>query len=128
VNPYANPRAYQEQAILTATPGQLVVLLYDGIVRFLRQADAAMGEQAIAHSHDRLNRAEAIIDELQATLDMSQGSISENLEGIYVFWKRCIWEIRIERDREKLERVIAMVGSLREAWAQIAQSAEAPAR
>jgi flagellar protein FliS len=127
VNPYANPRAYQEQAILTATPGQLVVLLYDGIIRFLRQADAAMGEQAVAHSHDRINRAEAIIDELQATLDMSQGEVAQNLEGIYVFWKKLIWEIRIERDREKLERLVAMVANLREAWAQIAQSAEAPA-
>jgi flagellar protein FliS len=127
VNPYANPRAYQEQAILTATPGQLVVLLYDGIIRFLRQADAAMGEQAVAHSHDRINRAEAIIDELQATLDMSQGDVAQNLEGIYVFWKKLIWEIRLERDREKLERLVAMVANLREAWAQIAQSAEAPA-
>jgi flagellar protein FliS len=127
VNPYANPRAYQEQAILTATPGQLVVLLYDGIIRFLRQADAAMGEQAVAHSHDRINRAEAIIDELQATLDMSQGEVAQNLEGIYVFWKKLIWEIRLERDREKLERLVAMVANLREAWAQIAQSAEAPA-
>jgi flagellar protein FliS len=127
VNPYANPRAYQEQAILTATPGQLVVLLYDGIIRFLRQADAAFGEQAVAHGHERLTRAEAIIDELQATLDMSQGAVAENLEGIYVFWKKLIWEIRLERDREKLERLIRMVSNLRDGWAQIAQSAEAPA-
>jgi flagellar protein FliS len=124
VNPYATTTAaYQEQAVLTATPGQLVVMLYDGIVRFLRQADAAMGETAVAHAHDRLNRAEAIVDELQATLDMSQGRIAENLEGIYVFWKRMLWEIRLERDREKLARLIAMVDNLRGAWAQIAQTA-----
>jgi flagellar protein FliS len=124
VNPYASTTAaYQEQAVLTATPGQLVVMLYDGIVRFLRQADAAMGETAVAHAHDRLNRAEAIVDELQATLDMSQGRIAENLEGIYVFWKRMLWEIRLERDREKLARLIAMVDNLRGAWAQIAQTA-----
>jgi flagellar protein FliS len=124
VNPYASTTAaYQEQAVLTATPGQLVVMLYDGIVRFLRQADAAMGETAVAHAHDRLNRAEAIVDELQATLDMSQGQIAENLEGIYVFWKRMLWEIRLERDREKLARLIAMVDNLRGAWAQIAQTA-----
>jgi flagellar protein FliS len=127
VNPYANPRAYQEQAILTATPGQLVVLLYDGIVRFLRQADAAFGEGAIAHGHERLGRAEAIVDELQATLDMSQGEVAQNLEGIYVFWKKLLWEIRLERDREKLQRLVRMVANLREAWAQVAQSAEAPA-
>lgn len=124
MNPYAaSTAAYQEQAVLTATPGQLVVMLYDGAIRFLRQADAAMGEQAVAHSHDRLNRAEAIIDELLSTLDMSQGSISQNLEGIYVFWKKLLWEVRIERDRDKLATLIRQIANLREAWAQIAQSA-----
>jgi len=124
VNPYASPQAYQENAVLTASPGQLVVMLYDGIVRFLRQADAALGEQARTHAYDRLSRAEAIIDELIATLDMEAGGqISSNLEGIYVFWKRCLWEIRLEHDREKLARVIELVVDLRGAWAQIAQSA-----
>jgi flagellar protein FliS len=124
VNPYAaSTAAYQEQAVLTATPGQLVVMLYQGAVRFLRQADVAMGEEAITHAHDRLNRAEAIIDELLATLDMSQGKIAENLEGIYVFWKRCLWEIRVERDRDKLRHLIVMVSDLGEAWTQIAHSA-----
>jgi flagellar protein FliS len=122
VNPYASTAAYQEQAVLTATPGQLVVLLYDGIVRFLRQADVALGERATIHAHDRMRKAEEIIDELRATLDLSQGQVAENLEGIYVFWKRMLWEVRLERDREKLARLIAMVDNLRGAWAQIAQS------
>jgi flagellar secretion chaperone FliS len=122
VNPYASTAAYQEQAVLTASPAQLVVLLYDGIVRFLRQADVALGERATVHAHDRMSKAEAIIDELQATLDMSQGRLPENLEGIYVFWKRLLWEVRLERDRDKLARLIGMVDNLREAWAQIAQS------
>lgn len=128
MNPYAQSQAsYLEQQVMTASRGQLVVLLYDGIVRFLRQADVAFGEGAIAHAHDRVGRAEAIVNELQATLDMSQGRISENLEGIYVFWNKCLWEIRLEADREKLTRVVAMVSSMREAWSQVAQSAEAPA-
>lgn len=123
MNPYAaSTAAYQEQAVLTASPGQLVVMLYDGAIRFLRQADAAMGEQAVAHSHDRMNRAEAIIDELLSTLDMSQGSIAQNLEGIYVFWKKLLWEVRLERDRDKLAILIRQIANLREAWAQIAQS------
>ncbi|MEZ5120058.1 MAG: flagellar export chaperone FliS [Solirubrobacterales bacterium] len=48
MNPYAaSTAAYQQQAVLTATPGQLVVMLYDGAIRFLRQADVAMGEGAV---------------------------------------------------------------------------------
>jgi flagellar protein FliS len=123
VNPYASPNAYQESAVLTASPGQLVVMLYDGILKFLRQADAALGENLIEATHDRLGRAEAIITELHATLDLSQGKVAENLEGIYVFWKRMIWEIRRERDREKLARLLAMVRELRDAWAIVAKQA-----
>ena len=53
---------------------------------------------------------------------MSHGAIPENLEGIYVFWKKLLWEVRLERDREKLAVLIRQVANLREAWAQIAQS------
>jgi flagellar protein FliS len=123
VNPYASTQAYQENAVLTATPGQLVVMLYDGIVRFLRQADAAMAEGAVAHSGDRLTRAEAIIDELRMTLDMSRGEIASNLDGIYAFWRTTLCEVRLHRDREKLARIIAMAANLRDGWAQVAQSA-----
>jgi flagellar protein FliS len=125
VNPYAQSQAsYLEQQVLTASRGQLVVLLHDGIIRFLRQADVAFGEGATTHAHDRLGKAEAIVSELQATLDMSQGQIASNLEGIYVFWSRCLWEIRLQADREKLARVVTMVASMRDAWAQVAQSTE----
>jgi flagellar protein FliS len=123
VNPYASPNAYQESAVLTASPGQLVVMLYDGILKFLRQADAALGESDIQATHERLSRAEAIITELHATLDLSQGKVAENLEGIYVFWKKMIWEIRRDRDREKLGRLLAMVRDLRDAWAIVAKQA-----
>ena len=60
MNPYASPQAYRESSVLTASPEQLVVMLYDGAGRFLRQAEAALGKGALAHAHDRLNRAEAV--------------------------------------------------------------------
>lgn len=123
MNAYATTQAYRESAVLTATPGQLVVMLYDGAIRFLRQADAALAEGDPAHVGDRLSRAEAIITELQVTLDVDQGEIAANLDGLYAFWRRCLGEVRLHRDREKLARVIAMVAELRGAWAQIAQSA-----
>jgi flagellar protein FliS len=120
VNPYANPQAYREASVLTATPAQLVVMLYDGVGRFLRQAEAAFGEGAWQHAHDRLGRAEAIINELLGTLDMDQGLISERLQAIYVFSKRQLVEARIEKQPDKIRTVIRLFGELREAWAQIA--------
>jgi flagellar secretion chaperone FliS len=122
LNPYASPQAYRESSVLTATPEQLVVMMYDGAGRFLRQAEAAYGEGALEHAHDRLNRGEAIIDELLATLDMEQGQVAERLQAIYVYCKRCLREARKERDGGKIRLVVRLMGELREAWAQVASS------
>jgi flagellar protein FliS len=120
LNPYASPQAYRESAVLTASPEQLVVMLYDGAGRFLRQAEAALAEGAVTHAHDRLNRGEAIIDELLATLDMDQGAIAERLQAIYIYCKRCLMEARRERDATKVRLVVRLMSELREAWAQVA--------
>ena len=65
------PNAYRESAVLTATPEQLVVMLYDGANRFLTQSAIAMRDGRAGLAGEKLRRAEAIIDELLATLDMS---------------------------------------------------------
>jgi flagellar secretion chaperone FliS len=116
--------AYKEQSILTATPGQLVVMLYDGCLRFLHQAAFAMRDGDMAVSGNRLSRAEAIIDELLTTLDLEQGGeIASRLQGIYVFCSRHLVEARIERDAEKIEKVSELMGELRESWVQVAATA-----
>jgi len=120
LNPYASPQAYRESSVLTASPEQLVVMLYDGAGRFLRQAEAALGEGAVEHAHDRMNRGEAIVDELLATLDMDQGQIAERLQAIYVYCKRCLIEARLERDASKVRLVVRLLTELRDAWAQVA--------
>ncbi|HMJ37908.1 MAG TPA: flagellar export chaperone FliS [Baekduia sp.] len=127
MNPYASPQAYRESAVLTATPEQLVVMLYDGAVRFLRQAEVAMSEGAFLHSYEKLGRGEAIIDELIATLNMDIGEIAERLQAIYIFQKRTLIEARVQRSSEKIGQVVALLVSLREAWAKLAEQAAAQA-
>jgi flagellar protein FliS len=117
-----NPTAaYQQQSVMTASPGQLVVMLYDGALRFLHQAAVAMrSEDQITCDH-KLRRAEAIIDELRVTLDKDQGGeIASHLEGIYVFCRRHLVEARFARDANMIDKVAELLGELREAWAQIA--------
>src|SRR3954467_12011924 len=120
MNPYASPQAYRESSVLTASPEQLVVMLYDGVNRFLRQSEMALRENSFEVAHERRNRGEAIIDELLATLDMDQGQVAERLQSIYVYCKRCLTETRRERDAGKIRLVIRLLGELREAWSQVA--------
>jgi flagellar secretion chaperone FliS len=113
--------AYKQQSILTAPPGRLLVMLYDGCLRFLFQSAYAMREGDRPTSQNRLNRAEAIIDELTVTLDHERGGeIAGNLQGIYAFCRRHLIEAWVEQDPEKIEQVSGLLGELREAWAEVA--------
>jgi flagellar protein FliS len=119
----ANPSAaaYREQSVLTASPGQLVVMLYDGALRFLLQGATLMRADDQLGCDAKLRRAEAIIDELHTTLDKERGGdIASRLEGIYVFCKRHLIEARIECDAGMIDKVAELLGELRDAWAQIA--------
>jgi flagellar protein FliS len=122
--------SYRESAILTAPPEQLVIMLYDGVHRFLLQSAAAMRDGRCAEAGERLGRATAIIDELQCTLDLDAGEVAQRLSGIYVFCRRHLAEGLCERDPEKLDRVAALLRELREAFAHaaaVAPSASAAA-
>ena len=110
--------AYKESSVLTATPQQLVVMLYDGARRFLLQGAVAMRQGDVGVANDRLQRAEAIIDELTATLDMDAGEVAGRLQGIYTFCRRQLTDARIERDAGKIDQVSGMLAELRDAWAQ----------
>lgn len=118
----ASPQAYRESAVLTAPPERLVVMLYDGAGRFLLQAASAMREGDVPVAHERLRRAERIVEHLLATLDMSQGEIAERLEAIYAFCLRLLAEARMGQDAAKLDAVAELLGELRESWAELAAS------
>jgi flagellar protein FliS len=121
----ARTSAYKESSVLTAPPERLVLMLYDGITRFLFQAAVAMRDGNVAVTNTKLQRAEAIIDELIATLDHERGGeISDKLNAIYLYSRRTLSEARIERKPEKIDHVQTLIKEIREAWAQICGSSE----
>lgn len=115
-------KAYTESSILTAPPERLVVMLYDGAIRFLTQALHAQRAGNPARCREGLRRAEAIISELNHTLDMSQGEVAERLRAIYLFCKRHLMEAQLHSDPERIERVIALLSDLRASWEELART------
>jgi flagellar protein FliS len=115
----ASPQAYRREAVLAASRGQLVVMLYDGARRFLRQAAAAMRAREIERSHTTLRRAELIVAHLDGTLDFDQGELAQHLHSLYVFCLRHLNEGRMALDADKLDEVCELLGELRDAWAQV---------
>ena len=112
--------AYRQQAILTAPPGRLVVMLYDGCLRFLFQSAHAMREGDRQTSLQRMRRAEAIIDELTVTPDHDPGGIiATRLHGIYAFSRRQLLDAWRDGDADKIDEVSGLLSELRDAWAEI---------
>jgi flagellar secretion chaperone FliS len=124
VNPYAKTGAYTEASVLTASPGRLIVMLYDGAIRFLSQGAVAMRAGDRERMRDRLGRAEAIVDELNVVLDMRHGDIPAQLRSLYIFCKRELQRASLASQPERLDRIVKLLSDLRESWEQIADREE----
>jgi len=109
---------------MAATRGQLVVLLYDGARRFLRQGAMAMREGKVERAHNALRKAERIINHLDGTLDFDQGEVPQLLHALYQFSLRHLNQARREQDASKVEEIGAMLGELREAFNDIADEGD----
>lgn len=109
--------------MLTAPPERLVVMLYDGALRFLARAAIAMRDQGPLPAAKEIRRTQAILEELLSTLDHEQGGeVAERLQAIYVFCLRMLAEAHVQRDAEKLDQVAGLLRELRDAWAQVCGS------
>jgi flagellar protein FliS len=124
MNPYASAKqAYTESSVLTASPEQLVVMLYDGAIRFLSQAAVALRAGNRQQFAIRVRRAEAIISELNMTLDMERGGeVADRLRSIYQFSRRHLIEAQLKSDPDRVDHVIELLSGLREAWAQLSEN------
>ena len=119
-------QAYQSNAVQTATPEQLVVMLFDGCLKFLRRAEAAAHTAGgpSAQVTEASSRALAIIMELNATLNMELGGeIASNLRSIYLFLQRHLNEASREGSPEKIAQTTRRMGELRGAFAEAAKKA-----
>ena len=127
--------AYKSTNIRTASQGHLVVLLYEGAVRHLSAASAMFDSANTVKARDIekfnncLQKAQAIITELQVSLDMDRGGeIAKNLMSLYIFFNNELMSANINRDKKKVDFVLSMMTELSGAWRQAANStANAPA-
>jgi flagellar secretion chaperone FliS len=120
----ASHAAYRKGAVMAATPGQLVVMLYDGARRFLRQAVIAMQEGEVERAHTTLRYGERIISHLDGTLDDEQGELPQRLHTFYAFCLSHLNAARMSQDPAKVEEVSELLGEMREAWSQAAAEVE----
>jgi flagellar protein FliS len=120
---------YRETEVLTATPGQLVVLLYDHLLTSLRRARVAMEARELEAQGEHLERGRNVLTELLVTLDQERGGeVAANLGALYSFLLGELVQLGVRADVPRLDRVTRMIGELREAFAQVANTPVPAAR
>jgi flagellar protein FliS len=120
-SPYAAQAArYRDAELASASPGQLVVMLYDKMLLTLRRAKVACEAKRIEERCELLLGATDMITELRISLDHQQGgTISTQLDALYAFMLRELFEANRQQDASKIEVVIRIAGELRDAFSQV---------
>ena len=108
---------YREESLNTMTQGELLLLLYDELVKRLRQADLEMGKQNYENFEKAVDRAVEIIHYLSDTLD-HRYPISGNLSRLYEYFCYELSRVKAGRNQEELMRVTRMVSELRDSFRQ----------
>lgn len=108
---------YQTVQTTTADPGRVVILLFDGAERFLRQAQHALERSDTATFCYMVSRAQGVVTELSSALDREAGGdLADNLARLYDFMLRHLRQGLIEKKRAHLDEVIALLRQLREGF------------
>lgn len=117
-NPY---EAYQKNSVTTASPGELTLLLYNGCLKFIKQARLAITEGNISERNKNLQKAQSIISELLITLNMDI-EVSKNMAAMYEYVNRRMREANLKNDEKILDEVVEIVVEFRDTWKAVIQA------
>jgi len=113
-NAYA---AYRNNTVLTSSPHELTLMLYNGAIKFCMQGKQAIGEKNIQEAHRLIMRAQDIITELQITLDRKY-PIAEELDRMYDFILYQLREANMAKNPEHLDIAVDFIREIRDTWVQ----------
>lgn len=109
---------YNNSKVLTASPGELTLMLYEGAIKFCNIAILAVEQKDIEKAHIHITKVERIIDYLRQTLDM-QYPVAQDFDRIYSYLGQRLVEANIKKDAEILEEVNGHLRSVRDTWKEV---------
>ena len=109
---------YQNDSVMTASPMDLVVMLYDALIKQIKLSDIFLENREYEKVNQHLSRAEDIVSELLCSLELSY-PISEELMKLYDFMLQELIQINLQKDRSRIPPLLEIVESLREAWVSV---------
>lgn len=115
INPY---QAYQQNSVMTASPQELTLMLYNGSLKFMKLAKKAMADNNFQEKNTNIIKAQNITQELRVTLD-PDAEISKNMEQLYEYMYTRLIEANTKNDVAILEEVEGLMIELRDTWKQV---------
>lgn len=122
---------FLKNSVDTATPGEIILMLFDGSIRFMNQSIQAFEIESIAERNERINtnliRAQNIILELKASLDMSvEGKFGPTMERLYEHIYQLLLKANREHDKNCIHECIKCLKPIRDAWAEMLNTNKTP--
>src|SRR5690625_81930 len=111
-------QAYQENAVNTASGGELTLMLYNGCIKFINQAKKSIKKEDFSNKNEQLQKAQKIIQELMITLDQ-QIDISKQLLPLYEYIYYLLTQANIHNNLDELEEALELVTELRDTWIEV---------
>lgn len=119
-NPYAQ---YKNNAIATATPAELTLMLYEGAIKFGNIAIKAIEENDIEKAYRNIVKVQNIIAEFRNTLDFKY-PVAKDFDRVYEYLERRLIEANMTKDKEIMEEVVKHIRSMRDTWKEVMKRAK----
>ena len=114
-NAYAQ---YKNSKVLTASPAELTLMLYEGAIKFCNIAIAAVEQKDIEKAHVNIQKTQRIIEHFRLTLDMKY-PVAQDFDRVYEYLGRRLVQANIKKDKEILEEVLEHLHSMRDTWKEV---------
>lgn len=117
--------AYANNKIMTASPGELTLMLYEGAIKFCNLAIEGIQNKDIEKAHNNIMKVERIIEEFQATLNHKY-PVAKDFDNVYNYLMECLREANLKKDQAILEEVLKHLRTMRDAWKEVMHLSKSP--
>ena len=114
----AGYQQYERSKILTASPAELTLMLYEGAIKFANIAIMAIEKNDIEKAHTNITKVERIIEEFQATLDFKY-PVAKDFDQVYKYIYECLIDANLHKDKEPLEEALRHLRTMRDTWKEV---------
>lgn len=118
MNPNNGYAAYANSKIMTASPAELTLMLYDGAIKFCNIAIVGIEKNDIEKAHNNIIKVDRIINEFQVTLD-HRYEVSKDFDNVYTYLRKRLVEANVKKDAAILEEVLTHLRTMRDTWKEV---------